>query len=93
MVNGWMVGKQGGTFFCLFIFYSDDFLIVLFYFYFKRKRIQGHDWCIIKLAAPCIIEGVLLDTAFFTGNYVPKVSVQAAYFKEEGNLISGFFLN
>uniref|UniRef100_A0A336M292 Allantoate amidinohydrolase n=1 Tax=Culicoides sonorensis TaxID=179676 RepID=A0A336M292_CULSO len=45
----------------------------------RRKRIPGHDWCIIKLAAPCVIKGVLVDTAHFSGNYVPKISVQAAF--------------
>lgn len=23
----------------------------------RRKRIAGHDWCIIKLAAKCVIKG------------------------------------
>ncbi|XP_013184664.2 allantoicase [Amyelois transitella] len=44
----------------------------------RRKRISGHDWCIIKLATKCIIKGLLVDTAFFTGNNAPKYSVQAA---------------
>lgn len=52
----------------------------------RRKRIAGHDWCIIRLGAACKIKGILADTAFFTGNYVPKVSIQAAYLKPEGNL-------
>lgn len=42
----------------------------------RRKRIPGHDWCIIKLGAPCVIRGVTIDTAFFTGNYAPKISLQ-----------------
>ena len=42
----------------------------------RRKRIPGHDWCIIKIGAPCVIRGVLVDTAFFTGNFAPRVSVQ-----------------
>ncbi|XP_053603789.1 allantoicase-like [Plodia interpunctella] len=44
----------------------------------RRKRIAGHDWCIIKLATKCVVRGLLVDTAFFTGNYAPKYSVQAA---------------
>ncbi|XP_031767131.2 allantoicase-like isoform X1 [Galleria mellonella] len=44
----------------------------------RRKRIAGHDWCIIKLATKCVIRGLLVDTAFFTGNYTPKYSLQAA---------------
>ena len=45
----------------------------------RRKRIPGHDWCIIKLGLPGIISGVELDTSFFTGNYAPRASVQAAW--------------
>ncbi|XP_072939747.1 probable inactive allantoicase [Epargyreus clarus] len=44
----------------------------------RRKRIAGHDWCILKLATKCVIRGLLVDTAFFTGNYAPKYSIQAA---------------
>lgn len=52
----------------------------------RRKRIAGHDWCIIRLAAPCIIKGFLIDTAFFTGNYAPKISVQGAALNATGLL-------
>ncbi|KAI0222635.1 Allantoicase [Lamellibrachia satsuma] len=44
----------------------------------RRKRIPGHDWCIIQLGAPGMICGVDIDTSFFTGNYAPKVSLQSA---------------
>ncbi|KAK2157115.1 hypothetical protein LSH36_198g04010 [Paralvinella palmiformis] len=44
----------------------------------RRKRIPGHDWCIIQLGAAGIIHGVDIDTSHFTGNYAPKVSIQAA---------------
>lgn len=44
----------------------------------RRKRIPGHDWCIIRLGIPGVIKGLDIDTSFFTGNYPPKVSVQAA---------------
>ncbi|KAL3864292.1 hypothetical protein ACJMK2_005988 [Sinanodonta woodiana] len=44
----------------------------------RRKRIPGHDWCIIQLGVPGYIYGVHLDTSYFTGNYVPKISIQAA---------------
>ena len=50
----------------------------------RRKRIPGHDWCIIKLGVPGVIKGLDIDTSFFTGNYPPKVSVQAASL-DEGN--------
>lgn len=48
----------------------------------RRKRIPGHDWCIVKLGAPCNIKGILVDTAFFTGNYAPRISIQGACLSE-----------
>ena len=44
----------------------------------RRKRIPGHDWCIIKLGLAGMVHGVQLDTSFFTGNFAPRASVQAA---------------
>ncbi|XP_041970929.1 allantoicase-like [Aricia agestis] len=56
----------------------------------RRKRIAGHDWCILKLATKCVIKGLLVDTAFFTGNYAPKYSIQAACLTpEEEALLPG----
>ncbi|XP_028043974.1 allantoicase-like [Bombyx mandarina] len=49
----------------------------------RRKRIPGHDWCIIKLATKCVIKGLVIDTAFFTGNNAPKFSIQAATLTSE----------
>lgn len=50
----------------------------------RRKRLPGHDWCIIRLAGPTSIKGFLIDTAYFTGNYVPKISIQAALLPPSG---------
>ncbi len=36
----------------------------------------GHDWAIIRLGAPGVVRGVVVDTAFFTGNYPPFASVE-----------------
>ncbi|TRY96415.1 hypothetical protein DNTS_033284 [Danionella cerebrum] len=44
----------------------------------RRKRIPGHDWCIVQLGVAGIIHGFDLDTSFFTGNYAPFASIQAA---------------
>ncbi|XP_053565691.1 probable inactive allantoicase [Bombina bombina] len=49
----------------------------------RRKRIPGHDWCIIQLGVPGIIYGLEADTRFFTGNYAPRISIQAACLAEE----------
>ena len=50
----------------------------------RRKRIPGHDWCIIKLGIQGTIKGVVVDTAYFSGNFVPKISIQAACDPSEG---------
>ncbi|KAL2082385.1 hypothetical protein ACEWY4_022203 [Coilia grayii] len=44
----------------------------------RRKRIPGHDWCVIELGVPGVVYGVDIDTSFFTGNYSPSASLQAA---------------
>jgi len=43
----------------------------------RRKRVPGYDWCIIKLGAPGIIEGVDIDTNHFLGNHPPYASIDA----------------
>jgi len=45
----------------------------------RRKRIAGHDYCIIKLARSGFIHGVVIDTSHFTGNYPPEVSLEGCY--------------
>lgn len=49
----------------------------------RRKRTEGHDWCIIQLGASGIIRGLDIDTNFFLGNHPPHASVEACYV--EGN--------
>ena len=43
----------------------------------RRKREEGNDWCIIKLATEGIIEGVDIDTNHFLGNHPPHASLEA----------------
>ncbi|MEO7049380.1 MAG: allantoicase, partial [Ferruginibacter sp.] len=43
----------------------------------RRKRIVGHDWAVVQLAAPGKIMGLDIDTNFFLGNHPPHASVQA----------------
>lgn len=43
----------------------------------RRKRGEGHDWCVVRLAWPGIIKGVDIDTSHFTGNYPPAASIEA----------------
>ncbi|MHB0954493.1 MAG: allantoicase [Allorhizobium sp.] len=44
----------------------------------RRKRVPGHDWAVIRLAMPGRIFGFDVDTRFFTGNYPPHCSIEAA---------------
>jgi allantoicase len=41
----------------------------------RRRREPGHDWAIVRLGAPGIVRGVVIDTAWFTGNYPPYASL------------------
>lgn len=44
----------------------------------RRRREPGVDWAIVRLGAAGVIDHVVVDTAFFRGNYPPEISVQAA---------------
>jgi allantoicase len=44
----------------------------------RRRRAPGHDWAIVRLGAPGIVAGVVVDTAHFTGNYPPQASLEGA---------------
>jgi allantoicase len=35
----------------------------------RRRRTPGHDWCIVRLGAPGVVRGVVVDTSHFKGNY------------------------
>ena len=35
----------------------------------RRRREPGSDWCVVRLGMPGIIRGVVVDTAFFRGNF------------------------
>jgi|SRR5271166_7118858 len=43
----------------------------------RRRRGRGFDHCIVRLAAPCTLALLEIDTRYFTGNYPPFASVQA----------------
>jgi allantoicase len=42
----------------------------------RRRREPGHDWAIVRLGAAGVVRGVVVDTAFFKGNFPPEVSVE-----------------
>lgn len=41
----------------------------------RRRREAGYDWCILRLGIPGIIHGIVVDTAFFRGNYPEHCSL------------------
>ncbi|HKX57252.1 MAG TPA: allantoicase, partial [Xanthomonadales bacterium] len=41
----------------------------------RRKRVPGHDFCIIRLC-PGVIHGIEIDTRFFTGNFPPQAALE-----------------
>ncbi|KAG0231249.1 Allantoicase [Actinomortierella wolfii] len=52
-----------------------------------RRHNPSHDWCIIQLGYPGTIAGFEVDTAFFTGNHAPFVSVEG--YRDEALLTEG----
>src|SRR6516165_6260434 len=44
----------------------------------RRRRTPGHDWCIVRLGLPGVIHSVVVDTAFFRGNYPEQCSLEGA---------------
>ncbi len=49
----------------------------------RRRREPGHDWAIVRLGAPGIVNGIVIDTAWFTGNFPPYASV-------DGTAVEGY---
>ncbi len=43
----------------------------------RRRREQGHDWCVIALGVPGRVRTVTVDTSYFTGNYPESFSLEA----------------
>ena len=43
----------------------------------RRKRTEGHDYCIVRLGLPGTILGFDIDTSHFTGNFPPAASIDA----------------
>jgi allantoicase len=51
----------------------------------RRKRVEGHDYCIVRLGRPGLIKGVDIDTSHFTGNYPPAASLDACRVEGDPN--------
>jgi len=49
----------------------------------RRKRAEGHDFCVIRLGVHGVIRGLDVDTSHFTGNFPPEASVEACVSEQE----------
>ncbi len=49
----------------------------------RRKRIEGHDYVVLKLGLSGIIKALDIDTNWFTGNHPPFASVEACYSEKD----------
>lgn len=43
----------------------------------RRRREPGYDWAIVQLGLPGTVHGVIVDTAFFRGNFPESCSIDA----------------
>ncbi len=52
----------------------------------RRRREPGHDWCVVRLGMPGIIRGVVVDTAFFRGNFPESCALYGAEIDDSHDL-------
>jgi allantoicase len=45
----------------------------------RRKRVVGHDFAVVRLGLPGVISGIIVDTAFFRGNFPESCSIEGCY--------------
>jgi allantoicase len=43
----------------------------------RRRRTEGHDWCVVSLGMRGRVRGVNVDTRYFTGNFPSHCSIDA----------------
>jgi allantoicase len=43
----------------------------------RRRREPGHDWCLVRLGLRGVVRRVIVDTAFFRGNFPAECSIEA----------------
>ncbi len=44
----------------------------------RRRRVPGHDWCLLRLGLPGRVHGVVVDTRYFRGNFPEACVIEAA---------------
>jgi allantoicase len=52
----------------------------------RRKRTPGHDFAIVRLGAPGVVRGVVVDTSYFRGNYPESCSFEACALPPESDV-------
>src|SRR5438046_768943 len=52
----------------------------------RRKRTPGHDFAIVRLGAPGVVRGVVVDTSYFRGNYPESCSFDACALPPESDV-------
>lgn len=52
----------------------------------RRKRAPGHDYAIIRLGVRGVVRGVVVDTAFFRGNYPAQCSIEGCSTRPESDV-------
>jgi len=52
----------------------------------RRKRVPGFDFAIIRLGAPGVVRGVVVDTAFFRGNYPESCSIEGTHARVDASV-------
>jgi allantoicase len=49
----------------------------------RRKRVPGHDSCVVRLGSPGRVAGFEIDTRHFTGNYPPFAEIEVCRSDDE----------
>jgi len=52
----------------------------------RRKRVPGHDFAIVRLGARGVVHGIVVDTAFFRGNYPAQASLDGCDLKPHASV-------
>ena len=52
----------------------------------RRRRDDGHDWCVIQLGARGVLRGAAVDTSYFEGNYPDGFSLDVCFSDGDGDV-------
>jgi allantoicase len=54
----------------------------------RRRRTPGHDWCVVRLGVPGIVQHVVVDTTHFKGNYPEACALEGCVAEESAAAIA-----